>query len=88
MDETSPNLSRRPVDQLIAGLCATISELRAENRALAELATSRGDDAESLRGVLRQALAVLHHEQQAHTKLRERYDRLVSEYREGLRRAA
>jgi hypothetical protein len=86
MDGSSDNLPQRPVDQLISGLCGAIAALREENRALAELAQSRGDDAESLRLVLRQALTTLHDEQQAHARLRIRHKCLVTEYRERLKR--
>lgn len=75
-------LPHRPIDKLIEGLCATCADLRERCRALEQLAVSRGQDASGYERLSKQALSALHREQQAHEKLRARYDRLVAEYRE------
>ena len=82
MQTTEPNLAQRPVDRLIAGLCASNAALRDRCQALEDLAQSRGDDCASMRLVCTQALTALHEEQKARSSLQERYDRVVSENRE------
>jgi hypothetical protein len=84
---TSTNLAQRPIDVLVRGLCESNAELRERCQALEALAVSRGDDAASAQLLARQALHALHREQQAHDRLRERYERLVTEYRDHRRRA-
>jgi hypothetical protein len=74
-------LARRPVDQLIAGLCGSIAELRERCKTLEDVATSRGQDASGYERLAKQALHALHREQSGHEKLRTKYDRLVCEYR-------
>jgi len=79
-------IEQRPVDALIAGVCSSLAEIRERCRALEALATEGGDDAASAQLVAREAISALGREQQAHASLRERYDRLVAEYREHRRR--
>ena len=81
MDGTE-RLPQRPIDQLVAGLCHSIAGLRERCRALEALAASRGDDAASYQLLAKQAIEALHREQTAHTKLRERYERVIRENRE------
>jgi len=80
-ETTGTNLSQRPVDRLIAGLCGTIAAQRDQIKALEVLAQSRGDDAVTFRLMLTQAWTALHDEQEAHARLRERYARVVIEFR-------
>jgi hypothetical protein len=88
MDGTDTSVARRPIDQLVAGLCESNVALRERCRALEELATSRGDDAASYQLVAKQAIEAFHREHGAHTRLRERYERLVVEHRELLKQAS
>jgi hypothetical protein len=78
-DGTPPG---RPIDTLQANFSTTNAAQGEQIKALEELSASRGDDAASYRLLAKQAIHALHHEQVAHAKLRERYDRLVEEYRE------
>jgi hypothetical protein len=80
--ETETNLAQRPIDELVVALCRTIAAQRAQIKSLEELTCSRGDDAVSYRFLAQQSLHALHAEQQAHTRLRDQYKRLISEYRE------
>jgi hypothetical protein len=82
MDGTETNLTQRPVDRLIGTLCHTIAAQRDQIRALEALATSRGDDWASMGVVCTRALTALHDEQEAHARLRVRYERVVIENRE------
>lgn len=81
MDGTD-TIPRRPIDQLIEALCSSIAGLRERCAALETLAQSRGDDAASYRLLAQQAINALHREQTAHTRLRERYERVVTELRD------
>jgi hypothetical protein len=92
--ETDPQ-QQCPVDRLIGGLCSTIAaqrerikELQEVVEALEALVTSRGDDAESYRLLAKQAIEALHREQVAHTRVCKRYERLIVEHRELLKRTS
>ena len=50
----------RPIDTLIASLCAQLAAQRQQIAALESLAQSRADDAATLRLMYRQALALVH----------------------------
>lgn len=77
-----PNLAQRPVDLLIAGLCATCADLRERCKVLEDLAVSRAQDASGYERLAKEALHALHREQVAHEKLRVRYERKVAECRD------
>ena len=82
MDDGKTTLTQRLIDQLIANLYTNIAAQRAQITALEDLAQSRGDDCASIRRVCTQALTALHDEQEAHGRLRERYERVVIENRD------
>lgn len=73
---------QRPIDTLITTLCSQLVAQREQYAALAALAQSRGDDCESYRLLAKQTIEALHREQAAHSKLRDRYERIVIENRE------
>jgi hypothetical protein len=73
---------------MIAGLCESNATLRERCQALEELAMSRADDAASYQLLAKQAIEAYRREQTAHTRLRERYERLVVEHRELLKQAS